>query len=798
MKQPLLNIAVPNTPNRLFTYLGFDSVEKQLRPGQRVIIPFGRRQVIGYFIETTDKKPKAALKPITEILDPKPIFNNELYGFLKWMASYYFVNPADVFNAALPPGMRKIKKPHYIISDDIDDLLPGFDIPENLINKFRKKSIINTRDVNFIEKTAPGLFREMIDIEAVRPVWIDSAGRTDGALLGYEVDSGIIDDDKLSEQTVNFLLSKKLFKKAEIIDSGISDYRFRKLIESEVIKPVYGLPDLFGYFKPRPNLDRIEPTDEQSGAVKTVVSKLGTFSPYLLYGITGSGKTLVYCHTARETLKRGQTVLVLVPEIALAGTLLGYFKSFFGNEIALLHSALGTKERILVWQNIKNGRYKIVIGARSAIFAPLENIGLIIVDEEHDESYKQDDPAPRFQARDAAVMRAKMADVPVVLGSASPSIESFHNAERKRYRLLKLTRRPEEAAIPLVSLIDLCREPFPHDNPFFTRTMISKIKKSLSGDQQVILYLNRRGFSPRIKCTDCGHTPECPHCNISLSYHKSGNRLMCHFCGYIKTGYDTCDSCGGDSFVYLGTGTQKIEDKLGELIKEAKIVRLDSDSASGREKAHLILSDFASKKYNLLLGTQMVTKGIDFPDVSLVGVLMADIGMDMPDFRASEKLFAKLIQVAGRSGRGIIPGEVVIQTYRPERDLIDDAARQDYDTFYAREIQSRKELLYPPFSHLVNFRFASKKEDISIKQSFDFRNKLEERLDGTGLKVQILGPAPCPLYRLRGMYRRHLFVKTKSILKFIAFLRDWELVDTNYGLPSSVRLTIDIDPYDMM
>lgn len=273
---------------------------------------------------------------------------------------------------------------------------------------------------------------------------------------------------------------------------------------------------------------------------------------------------------------------------------------------------------------------------------------------------------------------------------------------------------------------------------------------------------------------------------------------MCHFCGHINTHYNACAACEGDNFIYLGAGTQKIEDKLRELIAEARIIRLDSDSASGREKAHEILSAFAARKYNILLGTQMVTKGIDFPEVSLVGVLMADIGLDMPDFRASEKLFAKLIQVAGRSGRGIIPGEVVIQTFNPKIDLIDDAARQDYDTFYHREIASRKLLQYPPFSHLVNFRFLAKNETTAVNSSLEFRKQLESRLSETKIKVHLLGPAPCPLYRLRGMYRRQMIIKTNQILKFINFLKNWDYSEHNFGQPSNVRLIIDIDPYDMM
>ncbi|MEW5924003.1 MAG: primosomal protein N' [Candidatus Zixiibacteriota bacterium] len=798
MEKKLINISVPNTPNRLFTYLEPESSQIQLRTGQRVIIPFGRRRVIGYFIEPASRKPEAKIKSVIDVLDPQPLFDDNLLGFLKWMASYYNVNPADVFNAALPPDMRKIKKPHYAVTEQLDQAASGLSIPENLKNSIEKKAVLKSRDIVLMEKSYPGVIPQLLEKGGLRPVWIDKGQGVSEILLGYIIDRSAAEEENFSRYLGGIHESKQLLKKSDIISPNISEYRFKKLLEHGIIKPVYGTPDLFGYFRARPGLNMITPTGEQSAAIESIAGALDKFIPFLLYGITGSGKTLVYCHIAREVLRRGGTALILVPEIALAGTLLSYFKSFFGDEIALLHSALSARERVLVWQNIRNGKYKIVIGARSAIFAPLPDLGLIVVDEEHDESYKQDDPAPRFQARDAAVMRAKLTGIPVVLGSASPSVESFYNAEQGRYRLLKLTRRPEEAEIPLVRLIDLREEPPVANNPFFTRPLLKMIEESLEREQQVILYLNRRGFSPRIKCTDCGYTPECPHCNISLTYHKSGNRLMCHFCGYVNASYNNCNNCGGDSFVFLGTGTQKIEDQISELVEGVKTVRLDSDSAAGRENAHVILSDFAAKKYNLLLGTQMVTKGIDFPDVSLVGVLMADIGMDMPDFRASEKLFAKLIQVAGRSGRGIIPGEVVIQTFRPELDLIDDAARQDYESFYAREIQSRKELLYPPFSHLVNFRFAAKKEDAAVRQSVEFRRKLESKLDEAGLKVYILGPAPCPLYRLRGMYRRHLFVKTKSILKFIAFLNAWERTEPGYGLPSSVRLAVDIDPYDMM
>jgi primosomal protein N' (replication factor Y) (superfamily II helicase) len=743
MKEPLINIAIPGVPRKALTYKWPDNLGELPRQGQRCLVPVGRRRLIGYYLSPAEQYKGPGLKAVIDTIEKEALFNREIFNFLSWMADYYLANIGDVLSISLPPELRKIRKPSYLTGREYEQGLAEGKIPEPVAKIIARMGAINGRRASTLERKYPGLLEEM---------------QTQGILKAI------------------FVVGK----------------------ESDAIHTASGKSNIFDYILARPEVGRHTPNKEQAEAITAILADLGRFTPYLLHGITGSGKTLVYCHIAAEIIRQNKTVLVLVPEIALAGTLLAYFKSFFPEHIALLHSALKPGDRLRVWQNIRDGQYKIVIGARSAIFAPLDNLGLIIVDEEHDESYKQDDPAPRFQGRDSAVMRAKLAGIPIILGSASPSVESFYNALSGRYQLLRLTRRPETIERPIVRLVDL-KEEFPSDeNIFFTKTLVSHVRSALHKKEQVILYLNRRGFSPRIKCTDCGHTPLCPHCQLHLTYHRAGNKLMCHFCGYINSSYNACASCGGGHFLYIGTGTQKIEENIGGLFPEAQMIRLDSDSAAERDRAHIILSDFAAGKYNLLLGTQMVTKGIDFPRVSLVGVLMADIGMDMPDFRASEKLFAKLIQVAGRSGRGMKPGEVIIQTFNPEIDLIDDAARQDYDTFYTREIKSRKELDYPPFAHIVNFRFSAKKEESLQKAALTFRKRLSAGVEKTGVKGEILGPAPSPLYRLRGLYRRHLFVKTGQISKFVKFLSAWEQAEQNFGLPSSIKLIVDIDPYDMM
>jgi primosomal protein N' (replication factor Y) len=798
MKSTYINVAIPGTPRRLFTYGIPEEMYEEIEPGHRCLVPFGKRRVIGYYIGQAEHKPGIDIKQIMDFVERHSLFSRELHRFILWMADYYYANPADVFHAAIPPELRRIRKStFYVINRSIDTPM-DVSAKEKLASMMERNRIITGRSLKTLEKESPGITEKLVRSGILKESWAATPTRPIGIIRGYKIDDSLRADSETLKKLGNLKSGSGLVRRSDISAAGISSYRFNKLVKQGILTPVHGMPDIYDYLKARPGVESIDPNEEQGRAIERISGRLGSYAPFLLYGITGSGKTLVYCHIARKVIASGKSVLILVPEIALAGTLLSYFKGFFKDEIALLHSALRPQERVFIWQTTREGKYKIIIGARSAIFAPLERIGMIIVDEEHDESYKQDRPAPRFQARDAAVMRAKMAGIPVVMGSATPALESYYNARSGRYELLQLTRRPEKAAVPMVRLIDLKKERPPADNPFFTRTLISKIKEALSKNNQVILYLNRRGFSPRIKCLDCGHTPLCRYCNISLAYHKSGNKLMCHYCGFVTTGYDTCEKCKGEKFIYLGTGTQKIEENIGRTFTDARLLRLDSDTAGRRRKAHLILADFAARKSNLLLGTQMVTKGIDFPDVSIVGVLMADIGLDMPDFRAAEKLFAKLIQVAGRSGRGIIPGEVIIQTYKPDLELIDDAARQDYDSFYLREIESRRRLQYPPFSHLVNFRFSAKKEDVVRNGAAGFRERLEARLRPSGLKATLLGPAACPLFRQGGLFRRQLFVKTTQILRFTRLLDAWEQQEPGFGLPSKVKIAIDIDPYDMM
>ncbi|NOY89391.1 MAG: primosomal protein N', partial [FCB group bacterium] len=589
--------------------------------------------------------------------------------------------------------------------------------------------------------------------------------------------------------------------RAELETLGWSNYQIKKAVENSIIEPVYAESDIpiLDFIIPRENLLDIKLNQQQQQVFHNIKKKLTEgFKTFLLHGVTGSGKTIIYCHLSREIIKAHKTVLMLTPEIALTSAVLAYFRGFFGNQVTIIHSAMSPKERMESWRGILRGKYSIVVGPRSAIFAPLSNLGLIIVDEEHDSSYKQTDPAPRFHGRDAAIMRAKLNNIPVLLGSATPSLESYHNASLQKYELWELTQRPGQAKLPVVRIVDMKKERLQGDLPYISYTLKKEVDTRLEKKEQVILYLNRRGHSPQLKCNDCGYVPHCPNCQVKLTYHKTGKKLSCHYCGYVLNNYDTCPQCQSHRFLYLGVGTQKVEENIPRLFKGAKAIRLDSDSATGREKAYQILKDFSRHKYNLLLGTQMVTKGLDLPEVTLVGVLSADMSLDMPDFRSSEKTFARLLQVAGRSGRFQTPGEVIIQTFYPNHEVIHDAARQDYQSFYEREIISRKNLWYPPFSRLIKIVLSSADEKKLEPEALKFRQRLDNKLHNLSIKTEILGPAPCPLYYLRKKYRRHLFIKTRQIIKLVRLLTEWEINEPHFKLPSSIKLTVDIDPDDMM
>ncbi len=790
-----VEIAVPGPVRRTFTYRLPTDIQG-LASGQRLLVPFGRVRKVGYFIGASAQPENVRVKDVIRPVDESSLFPPELFRLCQWMAEYYFGNVADCLLAALPPALKGGVTPAYFWGDQISEQWP-----ERIRSAFKAGKRMSSQLVASIKNSERGLMNKLISSGAIIQRWPEAEAGAKKKVSGYRLaegaDLGRIFGDDGGAQRV-FAGSRS---RAKLIESGWTSHFVAKAIKAGMLEPCYDeLPgNVLDFVKPKADVDCLVLNDEQQVVFERMkAAQTEGFKVFLLHGITGSGKTLVYCHLTREVLAKGRTVLCLTPEISLTGATLTYFRGFFGEQVTVVHSAMTSRERLQSWRGVREGRYRIVIGPRSAIFAPLENLGLIIVDEEHDSSFKQDDPSPRFHGRDSAIMRGKIAGVPVLLGSATPSIESYYHATQGRYELLQLTKRPGEASLPTVRLVDMRTERVGGDLQFVSITLKNQVEDRLKKGEQVILYLNRRGYAPQVKCADCGYVPQCPHCMIRMTYHKVERRLTCHYCGHSSAAYDACEKCHGTRLMYVGAGTQKVEESLPRLFELAKPLRMDSDAAAGREGVYRILSEFASRKFNLLLGTQMVTKGLDLPGVSLVGVLSADIGADLPDFRASEKTLAKLVQVAGRTGRADRKGEVLIQTFAPDSELIADAARQDYRGFYEREIASREAGQFPPFVRLVNVLILGPDEKKVDEASLQLRDNLRAEIESAKISARVLGPAPCPLYRLRKQYRRHLLIKTTQAVKLIRMLSNWELRSVHFGMPRAIKIVVDVDPDDMM
>jgi len=536
----------------------------------------------------------------------------------------------------------------------------------------------------------------------------------------------------------------------------------------------------------------LSPTPEQRQALDSIKKCMddGMHRVFLLHGVTGSGKTEVYLQSIAHALELGQSSIILVPEISLTPQTVARFKARFGENIAVLHSRLLGSKRAAEWERIVSGSAQIVVGARSAIFSPLKNLGLIVVDEEHETSYKQED-IPRYHARDVAIKRAEFSDAVVILGSATPSLESFYKTRKGLYTLIELPERIDSRLLPEVEIVDM-REELTRSKKFqiFSPSLKTWIQKDVSCGKQVILFLNRRGFSTYISCRKCGYVVSCKRCSVSLTYHFHRKKLICHHCNYKTDPPEVCPNCNSSYIRYWGMGTEKVETELHKNFANAVVSRMDTDATHGRGTHDKILSRFKDGLIDILVGTQMIAKGLDFPKVTLVGVISADTALNLPDFRSGERTFSLLTQVAGRAGRGDMGGRVIIQTYTPGHYSIQAAKNHDYNDFYGKEISFRKELNLPPFCHMVNLTFRGRKEENVLKISESLRSLLEKK--DSSKKVEILGPAPSPISRMKGMYRWNLFLKSDKVEDIVALLRD---VLGNRRREKGVIITVDVDPY---
>lgn len=571
----------------------------------------------------------------------------------------------------------------------------------------------------------------------------------------YYLNKDIVCYGKLStsqEKIINLCMEKEYVLRKELVDISLSS--LNTLIKKNIL-----LEKKLEHYRLSYN-EKIEPkkelTNDQRRVVDEVLANTGYY-PYLLFGVTGSGKTEVYMELIEDALNKGKTSIVLVPEISLTPQMVLRFQKRFGDNIAAIHSALSDGEKYDEWRRIVKGEAKIVIGARSAIFAPLNNIGMIIIDEEHSDSYKQDDSNPRYNAKDIALLRGKYHNCPVIMGSATPSLEVFARAKKGVFKLLELPNRINGKSLPHINIVDM-NEMISKTKGHFSPVLLEAISARLLKNEQIILLLNRRGYSSFVTCKNCGYTFKCPNCDITLTYHKSSRTLRCHYCGYGTKVYDTCPECHEKSINDLGVGTEKVEEELNKLFPESRILRMDFDTTSRKGMHEKMIKAFKNHEYDILLGTQIVSKGLDFDNVTLVGVINADTSLNIPDFRSSETTFSLLAQVAGRAGRSDKEGEVIIQTFNPEHYAIQYTKKHDYLGFYNREMSIRRELKYPPYYYICYVKISGKDNKYIYEESLKITKLFHNKL----INMIILGPSPCTIFKLNNIYRYGIILKYKK------------------------------------
>jgi primosomal protein N' (replication factor Y) (superfamily II helicase) len=749
---PYVEVALPVPIRKVFTYDVPSALRGVLQPGSRVAVSFSRRKLAGFVVGGREDLPDGVARalPVAGLLESEPVFTPELLRFLDRAAKYYMHPLGEVLRSAapaLPAGaMRRLRADGFLAAAES---LPGQSVAHRTTWKV----------------TATGTHVDGIRLGArQRKLMNRLAGR--GSILLEEL-RGEVNDPRA---VVRSLVDKGLLECEEV--EANRDPFFRTQVTRD---------------------EPPAPTAAQQFAIDAIgeaIARRGR-EPYLLHGVTGSGKTEVYLRAIDEVRRTDRGALLLVPEIALTPQLVARFRARFGDEIAVLHSALTARQRDDAWQTLRRGRVQVAIGARSALFAPVADLGLIVVDEEHDPSFKQDEGF-RYHARDMALLRAQYAGAVCVLGSATPSIETYHRANKGRIQLLSLPTRATGATMPKVEVVDLRRHrKGPTGHALLSGPLHSAISRCLESGHQAIIFLNRRGFAPSVRCVACGAVAECPACSVALTEHRRQGVLRCHYCDFQRTVAVPCASCAGTEYRRLGVGTEQLERAVEEGFPKARVARLDRDTASG-EGVEAVLDRLRRAEIDVLVGTQMVTKGHDIAGVTLVGVALADQSLAFPDFRASERTFQLLAQVAGRAGRADTPGEVVFQTFQPDHPAVRLAAAHDYEGFYVEEIRAREEVGYPPFARLVSVRVhaGSEADARSATQVLaDTARQHQSVRDGA---VQVLGPAPAPLPRLRGRYHYRLLLKSpdRKLLRTVTALLAARI---DQGLPPT-HATLDIDP----
>jgi primosomal protein N' (replication factor Y) len=781
--------------------------------GKRVLVPFKRRQLTGYILDLPETTDRDGVKKILDILDDVPMFSVSMVRFFRWIADYYLYPIGEVIKGALPGRLnvsqveimhitdkgRAILSSHNLKPFDraLLELLAGRgDLSHRALGK-ALASDISPRTLSSLEGAGWIVREQRLKPGRVRPkkeLYVRTVqGRPRAGSLS-EVRQRILAAVEAHEE-ISLRALKAQIPSAARLAKKMAAEGFIDVAERRVYRDPFGEPI-------EPNTCPPVLTEDQSCVVARVLEGLGKgFQTYLLCGITGSGKTEVYMRLVEATLDRGYQALVLVPEIALISQTERLFRARFGDCIALLHSGLSEGERFDQWMRILRKETTVAIGARSAIFAPLDRLGLIIVDEEHDDSYKQDNKL-RYQARDLAVVRAKFESAVAFLGSATPSVQSYYNVHAKKFQGLNLSRRIEDRLLPRVTVVDLREtEGFRRTKPFITKQLTEAVAETLGRREQVLLFLNRRGFAKYPTCTCCGKPAQCNNCDITLTLHQEANVLRCHYCGYTRAGTAGCQACGDSRIKLLGLGTERLEAEVKASFPEARVARMDRDTTARKGALLKILKDLREGDIDILVGTQMVAKGHDYPNITLVGIMCADLSLNFPDFRATERTFQLLAQVAGRAGRGSRPGHVILQTFNPEHFCILTARDQDYGAFYEREIGFRRSLNYPPYSRLVQILVRGKDKDQTAwhaQMLGGVCRALQSEDKAYRKQIQLLGPVPAPLARLKKQYRWQFLLKGLKVGPLHGLTAALMNKAKREIRTSSVKVVVDVDPVNML
>lgn len=791
-----------------FTYLVPENLNEQLAVGMRVEVPFGNgnRHVQGFVLAiepiaaTVLDETNVQLKELVAVLDLKPVLNTEMLALADYMKEKTFAFKITCLQTMLPSVMRADYQKYIYLTDELSE-----ELQDQLFYGLEEISWDQAQERGLLPQLMALRKQQKVDIRyevttrnKVKMVRFIQAAKEFEQL--EEIRLGLRKGAKKKEQLLYYLQrlgTEKVTAVKEMKELGFSTALLNEAAKNGwltfIEKEAYRDPFANQTFEKTTALSL---NTEQQVAVETILQSVQEqqSQTYLLEGITGSGKTEVYLQVIAEVLNQGKTAIMLVPEISLTPQMVQRFKSRFGEHVAVMHSGLSQGEKYDEWRKIEREEAEVVVGARSAIFAPIENIGVIIIDEEHEASYKQEE-TPRYHARDLAIWRSEYHHCPVVLGSATPSLESRARAQKNVYQRLRLTQRANQAAtLPTIDVVDMRQEVENGNVSSFSMSLQEKLQERLEKNEQSVLLLNRRGYSSFVMCRDCGYVLPCPNCDISLTLHMDSKTMKCHYCGHEERIPYRCPNCGQDKIRYYGTGTQKVEEELQTLLPDSRILRMDVDTTRRKGAHEKILRTFGEGQADILLGTQMIAKGLDFPNVTLVGVLNADTALNLPDFRSSERTFQLLTQVSGRAGRAEKPGEVIIQSFNPEHYAIQLAKAQDYEDFYTKEMYIRHRGDYPPYYFTVQITASHPEENEAAKQMFQIATKLKQGLSPQAI---LLGPTPNAIMRVNNRYFYQVIIKYKQEPMLQPLLKEI-LTDTQRATARGLKLSIDAEPMNFI